>query len=315
MKLLYVYDKGANCMFWEKMLDTMRELFEDFEYRYCLLRDYPKIDQRGFDLIVYQTFPDEQHHGKFNANFVKKTDEKFMSFVGLKVLLDSRDGGVRNGFERFGVKYPRIKTVAGGEYQEKFDCFFCLPAFRTDIQKEWTVPFAEKKVLVHCGYNVGGYPHQIRETVRALVQNKFSKVTNFEFIRPFSTYVQFLREVLISLTVPGIGEASASTYFSLQSGACLLAHEDFKKICLFPNISLEDGVDYVSFNLENLESKLNWLLSDHDLARGIGISGRKKFYEGMNLVVLCNEVYQKLKERLWTPADGNSGSGSVSVKT
>ena len=82
MRLLYVYDRGMNCFYWDVMLVKMVEMYPDFYYQTVNLRDYPTFDHSGFDVLVYQTFPDETHPYKFDEVAVSKGDAKFLSFTG-----------------------------------------------------------------------------------------------------------------------------------------------------------------------------------------------------------------------------------------
>ena len=292
MKLLYVYDKGANCMYWEKMLARMKTLFPDFQPLQISLMDYPNFEQDGFDFLVYQTFPDESHRHKFNRNLVMRGDKKFEEFRGKKILLDSLDASNDNGFKRFGDKYPRIKHMAGEEHGNKFNVILNLPSYhRTTL-----FPSLKRDVLVHYAQSISNrYPHTIRQEVLKVLKESFSKETSFERIE-YPKYGTFLGRVLISVSTPGFGHTSDTAYLSMQAGACLFAHEWITKITVFPHAALVDGEDYVLFNLENMREKLRGLLQDPERAVRIGLSGRGKFIVGLDLDKSCNQMYAKLKE-------------------
>jgi hypothetical protein len=54
---------------------------------------------------------------------------------------------------------------------------------------------------------------------------------------------------------PGFGQTSHSAYHTLQAGACLFHHKSLLEIELFNNVILKDGIDFVSFDMNNFEEK------------------------------------------------------------
>jgi len=294
MKLLYVYDKGANCDYWNAMLRRMKEIY-DFDYKTYQLKDYLTFNGNGFDVMVYQTFPDESHRWKFEHDLVKETDKKFLSFDGYKILFDSRDGSNDNGFPRFGTDLPRIKHVGGEEYSKKFNVIFIIPGNPYAIAPERKV---DKNILVHYAPSMRAkYPHNIRREVLHILADSFFNESNFTRISKYA-YLEFLQTVLVSVTVPGYGDTSAAAYYTLSAGTCLLVHEWVKRIKLFPHSDLIDGEDFVSFNTGNLEHRLRELLNNRDMAITIGESGRKKFIQGMDMDKSCKEMYSALEKTI-----------------
>ena len=60
MKVLYALDKGSNCWYMDAILTQLAALGQ-IEYTSIKLVNYvkPEFDQTQFDVLVYQTYPDE----------------------------------------------------------------------------------------------------------------------------------------------------------------------------------------------------------------------------------------------------------------
>ena len=114
MKVLFAYDSGSNCNYLGRMFELQTSMFKDFSYSFVRFPHYIHFNQDDFDILIYQTFPDEDHPFKFNGEMVRRTDKKFLEFKGIKVLMDSFDNGEKDGFSRMGDASKtllRIKTV------------------------------------------------------------------------------------------------------------------------------------------------------------------------------------------------------------
>ena len=291
INLLYVHDGGASREYWELMLPRMTELFAGFNYKQIDLVEYLAYNQDEFDFIVYHTFPDETHPWKYRKELIVRTDKKFLKFTGIKILFDSRDATNDNGFPRFGVLFPRIKHCGGPEYSRKFDVIATVPG----ILIKPVESKSGREVLVHCAFNTEGYFHNIRADVMKILHESFQESTDFNRIRR-GVYQDFLCNTYIAVSAPGYGDTSTTAYYAMNAGTCLFAHEAFNKLYIMPQVKLIDGEDYVSFNLDNMETKLRDLLSNLEKVQKIGESGRRKLIEGMNLDMSCWEFYGKLKE-------------------
>jgi hypothetical protein len=291
MKLLYVYDKGANCQFWEAMLPRCEQLSPHFHYH--VLRGLPAyldFDQSGFEALVYQTFPDEEHRFKFDRKMVAQTDAKFLSFPGIKILLDSRDVTDDNGLPRFGNWFPRIKHLSGPKYNAEYQVILSVLPEVFEVLPKSSAP---RDVVVHCAFNPNGYPHQIRPDIYAVLHKHFEDVTNFTRIDKW-VYRKFLQSVQIAITAPGYGYTSTTAFHALNAEACLFVHEMVGRIDLLPYQQMIDGKDYVLFNLDNMEQKLRALLDDPVRARLIAKSGRAKFLAGIEMDPYCHKFLQGL---------------------
>ena len=71
MKVIFAYDSGSNCNYLVRMLDLQIKLFSDFSYSFIRFPHYARFNQDGYDILIYQTFPAEDHSFKFNASMIK----------------------------------------------------------------------------------------------------------------------------------------------------------------------------------------------------------------------------------------------------
>jgi hypothetical protein len=295
MKVLYALDKGSNCWYMNDVLTHLAALGQ-IEYTSIKLINYikPEFDQSGFDVLIYQTFPDESVKGKFNKALIELSDELFLEFEGKKFLLDSFDDCNKNGYKRFLEKFPRIKVCATKSYKKKHNTVFALPAFDMNswFIPESTINFSKKIpriVPIHCAFKLDHrYPHTIRNEIKAKLIDKFLDYTDFHRV-PLLEYIYFLRNVRISVGGPGYGQCSHAAYHALQAGACLLHHESIDELQLLPHVDLEPGVDYVSFTMDSFDKTLQFLLDHPNVAEAIGRAGQKKFYEGIDLNKSCEK--------------------------
>lgn len=294
IKLVYLYHAGANCQYFETMLKHLGKR-DDFSYDIIRPAQIGDTDMEKYDVIVYQTFPDNTHPGKYNPVVIAGLDEVFIRFNGFKILLDSFDMGNNNGFERFGRAWPRIKHVPSYNYIDKFDVISILCTTGWQQKKYNEIPKeVNRDILIHCAFTVGVYPHKIRESIMEKLNNDFCDFTSFERI-PVSGYNEFLRRVEVSVVSTGFGETSGNAYPTLQSGALLFVHEKIREVKLLPFTDLVDGEDYVSFNLDNFVEKLDWILVNEKKRRKIQRSGQKKFFEGFDPARSANEFLGYLK--------------------
>lgn len=294
IKLLYLYHAGANCQYFETMLKHLGEK-DNFSYDIIRPAQISDTDTGKYDVIVYQTFPDNTHRGKYNPAVIADLDEVFIRFNGFKILLDSFDMGNNNGFERFEKSWPRIKHVPSYNYINKFDVISILCTTGWQQKKYNEIPKEIKRsVPIHCAFTVGVYPHKIRESIMEKLHNNFHDFTSFERI-PVGGYNEFLRRVEVSVVSTGFGETSGNAYPTLQSGALLFVHEKIREVKLLPFVDLVDGEDYVSFNIDNFVEKLDWILIDTKKRCEIQRSGQKKFFEGFDPARSANEFLEYLE--------------------
>jgi len=292
MNVLYVTDKGSNCWYMANILDELEDA-GCITHQWIKLTEYLKTDQSDFDVLVYQTFPSEEHKSKFNKGLIKQSDELFVKFKGKRFLLDSFDCCDRNGYTRFPSGWPRIKVCATESYKSAHNCVFALPAFSMNwfIEKEKFLNLP-RYTPIHCAFKIDPrYPHRIRNAIKDELLTDFLDFTAFNKV-PFDDYLFFLNLVKISVVGPGYGQTSHSSYHTLQAGACLFHHESIKEIKLLPHVDLIPDVDYVWFDMNNFTQKLQYLLDNPDLTKTIGESGQIKFFEGINIDKSCEQMLE-----------------------
>jgi hypothetical protein len=297
MKVLYALDKGSNCWYMNDVLTHLAALGR-IEYTSVKLINYikPEFDQSEFDVLVYQTYPDESVKGKFNKELIRLADNLYLEFEGKKFLLDSFDDCSRNGYKRFSDSSPRIKVCATKSYQNKYNTVFVLPPFD---MANWfykdTPAVYPKTIPIHCAFKIDQrYPHTIRNEIKAKLINKFLDCTDFHRV-PLLDYIYFLRNVRISVGGPGYGQCSHAAWHTLQAGACLLHHESIDELQMLPHTDLEPGMDYVSFTMDSFDKTLQFLLDHPNVAEAIGRAGQKKFYEGIDLNKSCEQFMEIFK--------------------
>jgi len=121
LKVLFVHHRGFYLNHLVKQLNVIME--ERDVYVESLALD-EAIERRMFDadVLIYHTFPGEDNPKKFNAPLVKRADEIFKGFKGIKILYDSHTEGDKDGFIRFkDSTIPRIKCNPSFLFMENFN--------------------------------------------------------------------------------------------------------------------------------------------------------------------------------------------------
>ena len=298
MKVLFVYDSGSNCLYLRRMLDLQAEIFKDFSYTLVRLPQYIHFNQDEFDILIYQTFPDETHPFKFNVETVRQADDKFRTFEGKRILMDSFDDGRRDAFSRFKVwskVYPRIKSVPSWYMVKNFNVIFSVPPyFGTDTIEP--VEDSTRDIMAHFAptLDVGIYSHDIRKRILEILRNNFNGECNLTRI-PRKSYPEFLRRVQISITGPAFGPCSNTFWTAMQYGALSMAEETVDGYKLLSKVDFIEGEDYVSFSLKSLVDKLRYLFKNPSERERISKSGQRKFQEGYNIPQSAREFHAVLE--------------------
>lgn len=298
MKVLFAYDSGSNCNYLGRMLELQTTMFKDFSYTFIRSPHYLRFNQDNFDILIYQTFPDENHPFKFNGELVKQLDEKFWEFKGIKVLMDSFDNGEKDGFSRMGdasVTLPRIKAVPTWSFLKEFNVIFSVPPY-LGMDSIENMEDGKRDVILHYAptLDVGIYSHDIRKRIMGILIMEFNGECNFTRI-PRKSYVNFLKRTQMSVTGPGFGPCSNTFWTSMQYGTLSIAEESVDRYKLLPRVGLIPGEDYVSFSLDTLVDKLRYLLSHPDECDQIRKSGHKKIKEGYNIESRARDFHQVLE--------------------
>jgi len=293
MKILFVHDHSIGNNYLRQAMQYIDP--REAEVVSVRLSAYPEFDDSGFDCLIYNTFPDEFHPGKFKINLIRITDKKFWKFKGKTLLFDSHDEGSKDAFTRFkdnfyyfsSRKVPRIKTV---------------PCYDDDRNNVISVPFAvDKRImddsrprtipLMYCS-GLDGYPHNIRRQV-------------FDILKPFkplasrltfNDYVTAIKGTSISVVAPGYGTACVVHYEALAAGAMLLAHESIRNTKLLPFADLVEGEHYVLYNVDNLAAKLSILMIRPEYVARVAKAGNEIFKQGYDLKRTADQVLNYFKQ-------------------
>ena len=297
MKVLYHYDKGCNYRYLQKVLQRCQEMFSDFTFTLVRPSQYLEIDQNQFDILIYQTFPDEHHSFKFDAEMISRTDNKFSEFKGIKVLHDSHDNGELDAFSRMNngaSKLPRIKSMSSFSYLDRFNVILNTPpVFLGDTIAD--LDDRKRDVPLHCCFSMGHYPHRLREDIWEILKKDFSHVCNFKRI-PMKGYREFLRGTQMSVSAPGTGACSNGFYSMILCGTLAVHEKTLNNHQLLPFGTLMSGQDYVSFSIKTLKDTLNWLLKDPVSRDRIRMSGYRKLKEGHDIRRATVEFHKRLSE-------------------
>lgn len=235
--------------------------------------EYLTIDQDTYDVLIYNTFPDETHPQKFNKELVGKCDEKFHAFKGTKILFDTHDNGTVDGFARFNdYLAPRIKANPSYEMIKKMNLVMMVPFFTHPM---YARPQKERPYKIVCAMRTEGMPY-VRQHIYEKIKHYNPDNEWFSIRR----HAHRLRQTLINIVSNGIGDSPRTCADTLAAGALMMMEESIKDIKILPFSDLEEGVDYVSYNLHNVCEKLDYLLSNSEIIDKIRMSGRNKFVTG-----------------------------------
>lgn len=286
MKILFVHDHSIGNNYLRQAMQYVDP--KEAEVVSIRLSWYPAFDDSGFDCLIYNTFPDEFHPGKFNSNLIRITDAKFRAFKRKTLFFDSHDEGSKDAFTRFrDPEIPRIKTVPC--YGDVRNIVISVP-FAVDkklMDASWprTIP------ILYCA-GLNGYLHDIRRQVFNILQ-PFHPFTER---LPLHDYIKAMKSTNISVVAPGYGTACVAHLESLAAGALLLAHESIRNTRLLPFADLVEDQHYVLYNLDNLEKKLRILLENPYLTSSIAKAGNQAFKQGYDLKRTANQVLKYFKQ-------------------
>jgi len=295
VKIHHVKHTGANTLYFKQVLSCLSER-SDIDVRTSGLTPYLKEGNKGEDVLCYQTFPDEQHMGKFNPNLTKQTDELFKAFTGHKIVICTFDDGEKDSYTRFpdSKELPRIKCFPSERFMEQYNVVL-LSTMSTRSKGGTHHDELERKVTVSCKFGSGAYHHKVRESVLEQLNTFFPGLANHDWMKGWGAYMQDMKQTLIAIGAPGWGQYSATYQLALRTGALLFAYEALNDIRYLPHAVLKDGRDYVSYNLFNFRHKLQWLLDNPDEVNRIRKNGRKAFKRGYDPQKSADLFYKYLK--------------------
>jgi len=282
MKVLYLFHKGANGYYLENVVREMN-LFPDISSSIVYFSRFKEsMLEEDYDVLIYETFPDEYNPKKFNKETVDYFDNIFLKFKGVKILHDTHDDGNKDGYTRFDdiTPYPPVIKAFTGKYYPKIDYVILntslslsdAKVYRDEFDRDISISFKHGQIGVEY------YPHYVRESVRKILKvNKDLPDVSYKRVEGRENYIQELRRTLISVGCCGFGQYSGSYADCLKAGALLYAHCSLEDIHFLPNEDLVDGEDYISWNSHNFHSKLKWLLDNPLLIDRVRKNGREKF--------------------------------------
>lgn len=321
-RVLYVRHKSCNEKYLSLVLNKMIGLIDlsvvDLEHYAARGKNY----QNDFDVIIYHTFPHQNHPNKWNTNLIEYTDNLFFDFKGHKILFDSHDSGNVDAFSRFKNKnIPRIKawpsykmiseyniiqTVAGGGgmlsatednfLDELSDDNFNLWKSNWPNDKDMSISYIGSYGYHNTSYM--DYPTYIsksednkfiRENTRDCLRN-YKRIETDMVMKSQVDFHNHLKTSLVSVSVPGWGEGCLRQYEAPLYGCLNLLHESISEIKLLPHVDLIDGEDFISFNIENLHEKLNYIFDNLDIINTIRYNGKKKLHVGYNHQKSANQL-------------------------
>jgi hypothetical protein len=290
MKILFIKSRSTGVLFFNHVISYLPTKY--FSVRVISIREYLSFDERGFDCIIYNTFPAESHGDKFDKNTVYAADIKFHNFKGKKILFDSHDEGMADAYTRFNnSKLPRIKLTPGYDYYNKFDVILGIPFLVNKCY--WSSPVYPKKTipLLYC-VGLKKYHHDIRQQVF----EKIKSCSPYTKRHSLNEYSRILKSSGISIAVPGCGTGCYSHLETLSANTMLLAHDSIKKIDILPGSPLIDGQHYISFSLDNLQSILKDLLKNSDKVRQITLQGKELFNKNYSIERTATKLIKYLQQ-------------------
>lgn len=301
MKILTVLrsTKGSNYSsgYFLHILDEIKAL--GVSTRAITLEEYLSTDRLAYDVLIYNSFPDETHPWKFDKKLVEKCDKKFSDFKGTKILLDTHDNGTRDGFARFNdFLAPRIKVNPSYEMIKKMNIIMTIPFVTYSVYRK---PSKERPFKIVCAMrtdlpDMPNMPHLAYvRNVRQLTSEKIKRFNPDNRWLPLKEHAARLCQTLINVVSNGTVYSVRSYTDTLAAGALMMAEESIKNIKILPFADLEEGVDYVSYNLDNVCEKLDRLLANPELTNKIRMSGLNKFTTGYDYVRSARQLLQWLE--------------------
>ena len=251
--------------------------------------EYLSVNQDEYGVLIYNTFADETHPTKFDWELISKTDEKYRTFKGLKILLDSYDNGTRDGFARFhDFTTPRIKINPSYDFMKTYNIIMTIPYICYSF---FCNPQEDRPNKLLCAMNMKGMPEG-RRTVREKIKD-LNPITDF---LPIQEHAKRLCKTLINIVPTGAGDSSFSHANTLASGALLMAEENIKDIKLLPFVDLDDGVHFVTYNLDNIQEKLNDLFENPQKIEEIRLAGLEAFKVGYDYKRSAEQLLEFIHE-------------------
>jgi hypothetical protein len=166
---------------------------------------------------------------------------------------------------------PRIKNTPSSYYMDDFNVImsFTYPVKKFDLTND-----SDRDCSFHY------WAKENHDTVRPLVQTKLKSLKdkfnlNLDIL---SNFPRSLRNFLCEINVPGRGKACIRHLECLSNSCLMLAHEDIQHTYFLPNDEmLKPNEDYILFNINNLEEKMDFINSNIGLCNQIRRNSHQKF--------------------------------------
>ena len=326
MKVLYFHDRGVNSKELHWVLDLMHEL------GYINLTKTKNLSGNlsEYDVLIYQAFPHENHPEKWKASHILSNDKSFLNFKGFKILHDAHDSGNVDAYKRFDNKeIPRIKAWPSYTFMKEYNVIMTTSGgtgqlvhgkdrFMSELKLEsfenWKLNWPNDKkdlisYIVSYGYHaeeymdyptyisLGGDNKFVRENTRDILKS-YNRIQVDMNKKSQTDFYKHLSQSLVSVSVPGWGEGCLRQYEAPLFGCLNLLHESIADIKLLPHEDLIDGVDFLSFNLENLEEKLDFIFDNRELIDTIRYNGKQKLHSGYDFKKSAETLNNILKENV-----------------
>ena len=329
-KLLYVIDRSCNQKALSLILDQLNKSY-NIKYDSISLSEYKSQGsslQKNYDILIYQTFPHQNHKQKWDTRTIDITDNLFDKFNGLKIFHDSHDSGRVDAFSRFNnSSIPRIKAWPSYDYINKFKPILTtmggvgqlreqlkpyLNSVKIDKFLEWEKTWPNDKTNMGISYIVSYGYHEtwgadyptyisqapenkfIRENTRDILQSYKKSPVDMKW-KSQSNFHKHLKDTLVSITVPGWGEGCLRQYEGPLYGCLNLMHESIADIKLLAHSDLIDGEDFISFTLDSLEERLDYIFNNKEEINKIRFNGKLKLHQGFNLNKSAEQLHNFIK--------------------
>ncbi len=282
LKILCVFDRSCNLSYLTEVL-SIQKANGWIVFRIVNLIEYLNENENHYDLLIYQTWSSE-------SDYSPLADQKFKDSFLPKVFFDAHASGSFDTYHRFyAPEIPRIKNAPSENFLTKFNVLL-KTSHPIQVIKDKT-----RARSIDISYCVGLQTHEIRPQVYEKVMPYQSRYV-VDLKNNQHNYVSYLRRVKISINVPGYGEGTFRHLYTLNAKAMLFAHESIKPIQLLPHRKLKENEDYISFNLNNFDEKLEYYLSHPKEARSIASQGFDTFMQGYSYTRSAEELISKFNE-------------------
>lgn len=282
LKLLCVFDRSCNIHYLSEML-AYQKAWGLVQYKVVDLKEYLREEEQDYDLLIYQTWSCEE-------DYAPLADQKFIKSKLHKVFFDAHASGSFDTYYRFNApNIPRIKNAPHRQFLKDFNVI-SKTSHPVEILKD-----AEKVRNVDISYCVGLQTHEVRPKIYEKVMPYQSRY-RVDLKNNQHNYISYLRRVRISVNAPGYGEGTFRHLYTLNAKSLLFAHDSIEPIHLLPFNELIPDQDYISFDLENFDEKLEWCLSHPKEIEEIANQGYESFIKGYDIKRSARELYPHLAQ-------------------